>query len=228
MEQNNQTILPELTDPIDIKLLEGLNQLDQDAFDRLKSDVVNMVESSKNGNLVWNDDWKTYRDIFEIQYGLDIDYVSDFVSQFRMTEKDAVILVADILGDGNLFAYVTPRPVPTATPAPTATPTPEPTATPIPTPTATPVPTATATPVPTATATPVPTAAPIPTPTATPVPTPTATPVPTPTATPIPTPTATPVPTATATPVPTATATPSRIVAMSFCEPRSWLRHLSS
>ncbi len=98
--------LPELTDPVDLELLAGLNALSAERLDELKEILDDLVAASLAGKIAWKTDWKVYDAIFR-EYGLNVDYVKSFVSRYGMDEEDTIVLIADILCDGNLFAYVT-------------------------------------------------------------------------------------------------------------------------
>ena len=100
--------LPELTDPVDLELLAGLNALSDERLEELKIVMDGLVVRSRTGNIVWKEEWPVYDAIFR-EYGLNVDYVREFVRPYGMDEEDTVVLIADILCDGNLFLYVTAK-----------------------------------------------------------------------------------------------------------------------
>lgn len=100
--------LPELTEPVFLELLSGLNALSNERLEELKAVMDNLVEASLAGTVLWEEDWIIYDAIFR-EYGLNVDFVREYVSRYGMNEKETVVLIAEILCDGNLFLYVTPK-----------------------------------------------------------------------------------------------------------------------
>lgn len=102
------SVLPELTDPVDLELLAGLNALSEERLEELKAILDDLEAASLAGKISWKEDWPVYDAIFR-EYGLNVDFVRTFVSRYGMDEEDTVVLIADILCDGNLFAYVSSK-----------------------------------------------------------------------------------------------------------------------
>ena len=105
-EISEEPELQALTDPVDLELLAGLNALSEERLGELKAILDDLVTASRAGKITWKNDWPVYDAIFR-EYGLNVDYVKSFVSRYGMDEEDTIVLIADILCDGNLFAYVT-------------------------------------------------------------------------------------------------------------------------